>query len=366
MKISAIVVAAGNATRFACDKMALPLADSTVCQAAVRAFTTHPDVSQVVLVVPQDKVPQYRTLLADCTVVAGGKTRAESVQAGLRVATGDHVLVHDGARPNVSRALIDRVLCAMGEHSAVVPTIATGDSLVGPAGYCDRSQYRLTQTPQGFETALLRKCFADAQRQFTDEGALVAETVEVYQVEGDAANRKLTYPVDYYGIRGDLRYGIGYDIHRLKEGRRLVLGGIEIDYKKGLDGHSDADCCLHALMDAALSAMGLADIGHYFPNTPQWKDADSADLLANVMQTLAQKNARIVAASMSIIAEAPRLGPYIDVMRKHIAALLQIDPDAVGIGATTNEGVPMPVADLATTEAIACIAEVTVQTTMDV
>ena len=361
MSNSAIVVCAGNSTRFAEDKMMLPLGGSTVCQQAVRAFATHPRISQVIVVAPADKQELYRALLPDCTVVKGGATRQRSVAAALAEVREAHVLVHDGARPNVSSTLIDRVIDALRTHPAVVPVVPLTDSLLGADGYCDRTLYRAVQTPQGFDTALLRRAFDAAPEGYTDEGSLVAQTVPVHYVDGDVVNRKITYPVDYYGARGDLVYGVGYDIHRLAERRRLVLAGVDIPYRLGLEGHSDADVCLHAAMDAMLSAVGLPDIGHHFPNTPEWKDADSRRMLAVVVDMLRSRGASVCALTLSVVAEAPRLAPYVDAMRRSVAQALHITEDKVGLTVTTNEGVPMRLGDLVTRDAIAAVAVATVQ-----
>lgn len=361
MSISAVVLCAGKAQRFAEDKLKLPLGGILVCQRAAQAFADVRQIDQIVVVAPKEDLGFYRALFASYTVVAGGDTRQQSVKAALAAVTGDQVLVHDGARPNVSKALIERVVDALAHHDAVVPTIPLTDSLVGPDGYCDRNLYRQVQTPQGFHTELLRRCLEGATKDYTDEGSLVAQSTAVYYVDGEVQNRKLTYPVDYLGLAGDVRTGIGYDIHRLGENRRLVLCGVDIPYPLGLVGHSDADCCLHAVMDAMLGAVGLPDIGHYFPNTAECKDADSKHLVSIIKAEIAQKNASVTDVSLYVVAEQPHLSPYIDQMRANLAEMLSIDPAHVGIGVTTNEAVPVRIDDLMTTQAIAAMAVVTVR-----
>ena len=363
MKTSAIVVGAGSGTRYGQDKMTLPYRGTTVLAAAVNAFVQHPRIQQVVVVVAPDKVAHYSRLFCQCTVVAGGQTRTESVRQGLAAVRYNRVLVHDGARPNPDTTLIDRVLHALYKHNAVVPVVDLCDSLVCDRGYCQRNAYRAVQTPQGFDTALLRRCIAHA-RDYTDEGSLVASTTPITYVEGDVANRKITHPVDLYGLEGQTHCATGYDIHRLVEGRPLILGGVPIDYPLGLEGHSDADAVLHAIMDALLASAGLEDIGHYFaPDDPQWQNADSRLLTGIVLQKLAERHTFATHASVSIIAQQPRLASYLSAMRQSIAALLHIDIDHVGISATTNEQVPLALPFTPpTTQAIAAVATVTVCT----
>lgn len=364
MNSSAIILCAGAGTRMGVDKMRLAFAGWDVRRAVCRTFEAERRVRHIIVVAPPDAVETYRNELPQYTVVAGGATRRQSVLAALAVVEDPYVLIHDGARPQVSAALVGRVLDALTTDKAVIPTVPLTDSIVGTDGvYRDRAAYRAVQTPQGFDTALLRRCCEMDTAEDTDEGALVARHYAVTYVEGETNNRKLTHAVDYYGLQGDLRQGIGYDIHRIAEGRRLVLCGVPIPCEWGLLGHSDADAPLHALMDAALSAVGLKDIGYYFPATPQWKDADSAHLVGIVRDLLAAVGARVVSASIAIVAEAPRLAPYVDAMRTRVAAILDLAIDHVGITVTTNEGVAMrgDWTDLAGEGAIAAMAVAVVQ-----
>ena len=363
MKISAIIVAAGQASRYGKDKLALSLGKGTVLDTTVEAFLCHKRIQQVIVVVAQQQVKEAKARYQACTVVAGGKTRAQSVQNGLAQVKYHHVLVHDGARPNVSTALIDRVAKALANYPAVVPVVPICDSLVRDEVYCARDQYGAVQTPQGFETKLLIHCMATAEKEYPDEGSLVADYVPVHFVEGDVANRKLTYPVDMTGLAGEVCYGIGYDIHRLVDNRPLVLGGVPIDYPKGLEGHSDADCVLHAIMDAMLSSISAGDIGHLFsPQDERWKGADSADLLRIVMEILNKKGAYVCHVSISIIAEQPHLAPYVEAIQQRIGQLLTIPKQQIGITVTTNETVPLalPFAP-PTVDAIAAMAVVTIR-----
>lgn len=359
MKYSVVIPAAGAAERFGEEKLRLPYAGGEVWQAAVGVFEEDEDAVEIFLVVPEDKVANYHPNSAKCTVIAGGKTRAESVRNALLHVTEDYVLVHDGARPNLDRALVRRVVEALETHDAVVPVVGATDSMLYQGNYVDRKEVQAVQTPQGFLTSLLRECVAQADGDYTDEGSLVEKVCPAYRVDGDVNNRKLTYPVDYYGLAGRTVTGVGYDIHRLTEGDGITLGGVKIPCDKKAVAHSDGDCVLHAVMDAALSTAGLKDIGHYFPNTPEWKDADSRRMLGIVLDEVKAKGCVPTAISVAVVCEAPKLSPYFDGMRESLADLMGIRPSDVGITCTTNEGVAMRVNDLVTSEAIAAFATVT-------
>ena len=361
MKISVIVLMAGGSTRFGADKTSLPLSGATVRDQAMAAFAEREDVAELILAVPKDQLDAYRTAYPSAKVAAGGNTRQESVKNALAEVSKTYVLIHDGARPSVSTAVIDRVIDALGTYDAVVPVVDVADSLIYEGRYLDRSRAKAVQTPQGFRTELLKTYVDLSDGTYTDEGSLMEAYTHVHTVAGDVRNRKLTNPVDYYGLAGEVLTGVGYDIHRLEEGRKLVLAGVEVPYSKGAVAHSDGDCCLHALMDAMLSSVGLSDIGHYFPNTDEWKGANSADLMTIVKDKLAMQGASIVNASVSIVCERPKLAPYIDAMKARLADLLGISQASVGIAATTNEGVAMHAEDLVEGDAVAAFATVLVR-----
>lgn len=369
MKTSAIIVCAGASCRFGQDKLLLVLDGQTVAQRAVRGLAQHAAIDQIIVVVNADQVAEYKQLLGDdCIVTAGGDTRAQSVQRGLALVTNPWVLVHDGARPMASAALIDRVLHALTtaqDGRGVVPTVPMVDSMIDHNGrYVARRQYRAVQTPQGFVTQNLRLAYRQATPDDTDEGSIYSRLYPLQFVEGDIDNRKITYPVDVYGLLGRVAHGIGYDIHTLVQGRSLVLCGTPIPCDKGCLGHSDADVCLHAVMDALLSTTADGDIGHWFPtDDSRWQGADSKELCRIVLDNLHAKGGTVTHVSLSVVAPYPRLAPHLDAMRHSLATLLSLPLDCVGITVTTNEGAAMQAAQhlAPTPDAIACIAQVTVR-----
>lgn len=324
-------------------------------------------------------------------VVAGGQTRQASVRNGLLSlrelgggTDGDDrealVLVHDAARPCASLELWNRVAAEAARSGAAVPVVPSVDSLkeVDDAGTVvasvDRARVLRVQTPQGFRFAdLLDAHLAAASDEdsadgdATDDAALLERAGQrVTTVPGEEANVKVTNPEDLAVVarqlRGSapkLRVGYGYDIHPLVEGRRLVLGGVEIDYRLGLDGHSDADVLAHAVTDALLGAAGLGDIGQRFPAAEaRWKDADSLELLAAVVADLAEAGFVPHNVDATVLAERPPLLPHLGDMRRRLAECLGVAEQVVNVKATRGEGMgPIGRGEGIAAHAVASVAE---------
>ncbi len=376
-KVGAVIAAAGRGERMGApiNKVYLPLGDRPILLHSLNPFESSGLVDGYAVVVPPDEVAFCRVLLASyrlrklVAVVAGGPTRQESVAKGLRAFSEDWELiaVHDGARPLLTLELLEDAIRRASSAGAVVVGVPAKDTVkIVEEGRIletpERSRLYLAQTPQVFRRELLAKAYAEAERtgfQGTDDASLVERLgVPVEVLEGSYENIKVTTPGDLSLARAiweqrsrqagalpcshplaAVRTGIGCDVHPFAAGRRLVLGGVEIPYEEGLEGHSDADVVLHALMDACLGAAGLRDIGHYFPPAEQeWKDAPSLALLAAVRGFLAAAGFVVSSVDIVVAAERPRLAPYIPEMKGKIAAVLGIAADAVGIKATTAEG----------------------------
>ena len=360
---AAILVAAGRGRRLgAVPKPFLTLGGRTVLERALRAVVDPAEVHAAVVVVPPDHIAAARTLAAAFpkvgAVVPGGEERQDSVAAGLAVVPqAEWVVVHDAARPLASADLVRRVLQAARETGAATAALPARDTVkVVTEGVVrqtlDRETIWLTQTPQAFRASLLRAAHERAARQgvrATDDAALVEAfggTVRV--AEGEVLNLKVTTPEDLALAEavvrqqegpGERRTGIGFDAHRLMPGRRLVLGGVEIPFDRGLAGHSDADAVLHAVMDALLGAAGLPDIGQHFPpEDDRYRRADSRGLLRDVVARVQQTGFLPAQADVVILAEAPRLAPYLPAMRRVIAELLAVDEGAVGMKSSTTDG----------------------------
>ena len=285
-------------------------------------------------------------------VVHGGEDRAASVRSGLDAvseeASGGIVLIHDAARPFVSKELIMRVLEAAYEHGASVPVIQVSDTVYVAdeggfaAGIPERKQLRGAQTPQGFDLALIREAHKHAMEEgisTTDDGTPVfAEGVRVALVEGDTSNIKITFSEDLPIGGAGHRVGIGFDAHRFEEGRALVLGGVTIAHDKGLSGHSDADTLTHALMDAILGALHEGDIGKLFPDTdPAFAGISSITLLEEVVSLMDKRGFEIGNVDLTLVAERPRIAPYCGDIEKRLAEALGTSPENVSLKGTTTE-----------------------------
>lgn len=358
---AAVIVAAGSATRMqGIDKMLVPLAGVPVVLRAVRALAASDCIDSLVIVTRTECMETLRTLCAEVskpvTVVAGGASRPESVLAGLAALPEGTELaaIHDGARPLVTQAVIAEAVEAAERCGAAAPAVPVHDTIKqAENGLVRATPERKTlfavQTPQVFDVKLLKTVLRAAMERgiaLTDDcSAVEAAGKPVVLTQGCEENLKITTPVDLtlaeaiLKRRKTMRIGHGYDVHRLTEGRKLILGGVEIPFERGLDGHSDADVLVHALMDALLGAAGLRDIGVMFPdNDPAYKNISSMLLLDRVMQTLERAGYAVGNVDVTVLAQRPKLKHYIPVMRENLARAMKIPLDCVNIKATTEEG----------------------------
>lgn len=311
-------------------------------------------------------------------VVEGGADRQESVLRGLEACDeqAEIIAIHDGARPLVTQKVIERTIESAKRYGTGVAAVPLKDTVkrVNEAGVVietpRRDALRAVQTPQTFEASLIRRAHAQGGERATDDAALVERLgVEVRLTEGDVENIKLTTPEDMLlaeqvllkrlGRKENnaMRIGQGYDVHRLVEGRKLILCGVEVPYEKGLLGHSDADVAYHALMDALLGAAALGDIGRHFPDTdPRYKGADSGMLLDHVVELLEEKGYQVGNVDVTIVCQRPKLKDYIEQMRTNVARHLKVDLDCVNVKATTTEKLGFEGEGLGiSSQAVACI-----------
>ena len=330
-----VLLCAGKGKRAKLDKNKIfyDLGGVTVLEKALAAFE---DFENIVVVCSNDDEKEIRRYFAG-KIVYGGETRAQSSQNGLRAVKTEYALVHDCARPFVSKALVERVAKLTREKGCAVPVIKEKNSLKkienGALKTVNRDDYAVVQTPQGYITSALVKAYENAENE-TDESAVFEKAGNnIFACEGEESNVKLTTPSDF---RAFPLVGIGYDVHRLVKGRKLILGGVVIPHYLGLDGHSDADALVHAVMDAILSAAGLPDIGNLFPDTDdKYLGADSCELLKEVIEKIKPKKIRSISAV--IMAQKPKMAPYIPQMRTKLAAAVGIPYECVNVSATTTE-----------------------------
>lgn len=368
MKVAAVIVAGGTGSRASDSAAALPkqyrpVGGRPLIARTVGRFLQNPAVTHVLVVIGAGHDALYEAAISPhpklLPPVLGGRTRQESVLAGLqalRSVAPERVLIHDAARPFVTDQLIGGILAALDEAPGALPVTLVTDTIkrshdgktVG--GTEDRSQLYAAQTPQGFRYAPI----LDAHRRaivfsdsFTDDAAIAEWAgLSVALVQGEARNFKITMASDFPRaermLMGDAlmetRVGSGFDVHAFTAGDAVVLGGVRIPHDAALMGHSDADVVLHALADAIYGALAEGDIGRHFPpSDPQWKGADSSIFLAHAARLLAERGGRLVHCDVTVLAEAPRIGPHAEAMRRRIAEIAGIAADRVSVKATTME-----------------------------
>jgi len=358
-RVAVVLLAGGQGTRagFGRPKQLAMLGGRPVLRWSLDAFAAHPAVASGVLVANDDVVTAIGGLPDAWISADPGAERQQSVGNALAALAGwgddALVLVHDAARPGVTAEVIDRLLAALGDAEAAIPTLPVPDTLVEQAAHLagdvvDRSALARVQTPQAFRLGTLRRAHAEAvEAAATDDAQLVRRLgLPVIAVDGDARLHKLTYAEDMAILNGLLgidrmmrtAVGIGYDVHRLVPDKPLWVGGIEIAHSHGLEGHSDADVGLHALTDAILGALADGDIGDHFPpSDPQWRGAESYRFLAFAAERVSARGGRIDHVDLTVIAEAPKIGPHRAAMRTRIAEILAIPIERVSVKATTTE-----------------------------
>lgn len=364
MDVSAIIVCAGSSSRMnGQDKMLLKLGDTNVMGMSMLSYEKCKSIKDIVVVTKESLVSVVKKTAEELgitkltNVAIGGETRQQSVMNGLKLIDKDTAMiaVHDGARPLVEPENIEKTIADARIFGGAVLGVPVKDTIkVVEDGLIVDTPYRpklyITQTPQVFKRRLYFEAvdFAMANGlDFTDDCQL-AESIgaKVYMTVGDYKNIKITTAEDIriadaiMDYREDnMRIGKGYDVHKLVKGRKLIIGGVEIPHKKGLDGHSDADVLTHAVMDALLGALALGDIGKNFPDDDeQYKDADSIKLLKKVYEKIDEKGYKIGNIDSVIVAQSPKLSAYIDNMRVNIAKACKTDVSNISIKATTEEG----------------------------
>lgn len=356
----AVIAAAGRGRRMGDGppKQYRLLGGQAVLWHAVQRFQHCHRVHGIVPVIHAEDADRYAAAMAGHEFdklrapVLGGAERVDSVRAALEALTAadDLVLIHDAVRPWVTAGLIERVAVAAAAGGAAIPAVPVTETIKVVEGGIVRDSPRRSrlwaaQTPQGFRRELLVRAFAAAPagEPATDESSMVERIgAQVRVVEGEYQNVKITTPEDLQRtpqVSGEMRVGTGYDVHAFADGRRLVLGGVDIAHELGLAGHSDADVLTHAVIDALLGAAGLGDIGRFFPDTDAaYAGISSLILLERVRERLREAGARVVNVDAVVMAQAPRLNPHVEAMVAALAHALRIDPRRVWIKATTTEG----------------------------
>lgn len=387
-RVAVVIAAAGSGKRLGgrTPKQYLAIGGQPMIVKTVKVFESIRQVDDIFIVTNEAYIDYCQRLVTEyglckvASIISGGRQRQDSVCRALAEIENkrpetDYILIHDGARPFISEAVVRAVINAAAESGAAVPCVPLKDSLryVGEDGTdspecvdsadhkenlagagglegmtclegaesrsVDRSRYFSVQTPQGFRKTCLTEAYRKAMQQGyygTDDASVVEWAgYQVKLVEGDYRNIKITTKED---LPMETRVGTGFDVHRLEAGRDLILGGVKIPYERGLLGHSDADVLVHALMDALLGAAALGDIGRHFPDTDeQYRGISSLTLLSRVAGLLRENLYSIGNVDVTVIAQAPKIAPHIDEMRGNLARVLKLEAGRINIKATTTE-----------------------------
>jgi 2-C-methyl-D-erythritol 4-phosphate cytidylyltransferase/2-C-methyl-D-erythritol 2,4-cyclodiphosphate synthase len=372
MRVTAIIAAAGRGERVggSLPKQLHVIGGRVVLERSLAAFVTHPEIDEVIVALPSELAAAPPDFLGVASkpvrIVAGGERRQDSVANAFRAAseTSELIVIHDAARPFASARLISRTIAAAAESGAALAAVPARDTVKrivgaeGPAGTVryvgetlPREAIALAQTPQAFRRDVLVTALAEGGVDATDEAALAERAgYRVRLVEGEPTNIKITTPEDLpvaeaIARRVDgggpaVRVGTGYDLHRLVEGRPLILGGITIPFERGLAGHSDGDAVCHAVTDALLGAASAGDIGGHFPDSDaRYRGASSIGLLAEAAAIVAAAGFATANVDVVVIAERPKIASFLTPMRSAVAQALGVSIDRVSIKGKTNEQV---------------------------
>jgi 2-C-methyl-D-erythritol 4-phosphate cytidylyltransferase / 2-C-methyl-D-erythritol 2,4-cyclodiphosphate synthase len=386
-RVSLIVVAAGRGARLggAIPKQYLPCAGRPLICHAIEALTSAHEFAAVTVVIHPDDRDLYDAAIADLAPgavraltapVFGGATRQQSVRNGLEAqanAEPEIVLIHDGARPFAARGLVSRAIEAARRHGAAVPATPITDTVkqVDREGRIvaspERASLRAVQTPQAFRFDLILEAHRTSRRADLTDDAAVAEAAghPVFVFDGDSDNVKVTTMPDLREAEArltsnatEVRVGQGFDVHAFAPGDGVWLGGVLIPHDKKLEGHSDADVALHAIADAIYGALGEGDIGSHFPpSEARWRGADSSIFLAHATERVRARGGVVAHIDVTLICEAPKIGPYREAMRTRIAEIAGIAVGRTGVKATTSEGLGFT----GRREGIACLAMATIR-----
>jgi 2-C-methyl-D-erythritol 4-phosphate cytidylyltransferase/2-C-methyl-D-erythritol 2,4-cyclodiphosphate synthase len=355
---AALIVAAGRGQRFGGNlpKQYAPLRGEHLLRRTLRAFCTHPKITEVLVAIHPDDAEIFAEVskgLNGVRAVSGGAARQDSVRLGLEALAAsnpDLVLIHDGARPMISAGLIDAIIDGLETAEGVLPTVPVVDTLkrVGPGDQVGETVSRenlvRAQTPQGFRFPVILKAHRAVAGEALTDDAVVLERAghRVITVPGDDANIKVTTMDDLARLSASLseiRVGQGFDVHKFGPGDHVMLGGMKVPHSHGLIGHSDADVALHAATDAILGAIGAGDIGQHFPPSDEkWRGASSDKFLRHAYDLMLARAGTLLHLDLTIICERPKVGPHRAALVTSIASILGVTEDRISVKATTTEG----------------------------
>ena len=344
MKICSIILLAGDSLRFKylTPKQYFKHNNEILVNYSIKKFNQNKLISNVILVVNPQKFKVFKKHVIKSNkilVVKGGKTRQESTFNALRhlqkIKKYTHVIIHDAARPYFSYQLLKKIIFNLKKNNCVIPAVSSTDTVIFKKKIQNRDKTLLIQTPQGFNYNLLYNLFKKNKEKITDESSLFYKNKKnVKIIKGEHTNIKINTPIDLFQ---NISYGIGFDVHKLKKKRKLIIGGITIPFDFGPLGHSDGDSVIHALIDSLLGATGNGDIGMLFPNTPKYKDIKSSILLEKIIKLLKAKNIFIHNIDINIIIQKPNLTKYKNKIKINLARMCKIKPSQINVKAKTTD-----------------------------
>ena len=349
----AIIVAGGKGKRFSdkIKKQFFKIGSKTILDLTIEKFDSHPLIDRIILVISEKDRYKLDNFKKIYKVVSSGKERKFSVYNGLKaikedIDFEDKILIHDGVRPFVSKELISNIIKALDVYKCVVPAVKIYDTVKELKGNVifktlNREKIVKVQTPQGFKGELLNIFLENVVKDFnfTDDASIFEHCgIDVNVIDGEKANIKITTKEDIMGVSSRLNIGFGYDVHRFCKDRDLYLGGVKIDYKYGLQGHSDADVLIHSIIDGILGATGSGDIGELFPDTDNsFKNIRSTQLLRIVVEKI-EKNYIINNIDCTVVCEEPKLKDYKNLIKKKLSEIMKIPEECINIKGKTTEG----------------------------
>lgn len=355
-KIGVIIAAAGKGSRMGMDmpKQFMNIGAKPVIVKTYEAFADCELIDNIYVVTNEEYMKYCKDLMVPYLsekqlkkftgIVSGGRERQDSIYRALKAidrqkVNMDYVLIHDAARPYITRKIIEDTVCQTVLHDAAVVCVKPKDTIRTNDKTLDRNRLLAVQTPQGFKMDILKRAYDRAYEDnfYGTDDASIVERMDIHPaiVLGSYANIKITTKED---LPVETRIGQGFDVHKLVEGRKCILGGVDIPHHCGLLGHSDADVLLHAIMDAILGAAGLGDIGRHFPDTDDaYKGASSLDLLEHVGYLIREKGYSIGNIDATVICQKPKILPYVEEMIENISKTLKIDYGKINIKGTTTE-----------------------------
>ena len=357
MKLAAIILAAGNSSRF---KSNIPkqfhfYKSDIIINHSIKKLDQFKEIKKIYVALNPKYQKKYSSVIKKTNKVKffeGGKHRSESVWRGVSKLQGkfSHVLIHDAARPNVSKMLIKKIIKEISKNDCVVPAVSSSDTTIYKKKYLDRNKIKFLQTPQAFN---LNKIFnyhkLNKDKKITDDTFLFDKNNDTIKIiKGEQINKKITYLEDLQ--QKERYYGIGYDIHKMSTGYDLFIGGLKIPSKYGSVGHSDGDSLIHALIDSFLGAAKLSDIGTLFPNSKKFKGIRSDKLLVEVVKKLQKLNLKVSSIDLNIILQSPNLSNYKEKIKRNISKLCKVDKNQINIKAKTTDKIGI----IGNNKALAC------------